>query len=69
MRLTLEKKWTEALTRLPESGMGYRRVRVELRDGRTIPEALVFNSEVLDVQGPIAPFRSRDIRAIEPIED
>ncbi len=69
MRLTLERKWMEALTRLPESGMGYQRVRVQLRDGRTIAEAMVFNSEVLDVQEPIVPFGPSDIRNIEPIED
>jgi hypothetical protein len=65
MQLQLDPRWTQKLARLPESGMGYQRVRVLLKAGRTIEEALVFNASVLQVADDVAPFRSQDIDDIE----
>ena len=61
MQLTLEKKWVELLVNLPESGMGYQRVLIRLKDGRNVENALVFNSEVLQVPDEIPPFKPDDI--------
>lgn len=65
MRLTLDARWIEWLTRLPESGMGYQRVRVRLRNGTWITRAIVLNAEVLQVDDPTPPFRTADIAQIE----
>jgi hypothetical protein len=67
MRLTLEKKWTAQLVTLPESGMGYQRVLVRLKDGRTLENVVVFNGQVLEVPDALRKFTSRDILTIEPI--
>ena len=61
MQLTLEKKWVELLVNFPESGMGYQRVLIRLKDGRNVENAVVFNSEVLQVPDEIPPFQSDDI--------
>ncbi len=61
MQLTLEKKWVELLVNLPESGMGYQRVQIRLKDGRNVENVVVFNSEVLQVPDEISPFKSDDI--------
>jgi len=65
MRLQLAQRWCDKLARLPESGMGYQRVRVRLEAGRTIDAALVYNGRVLEVADDVAPFRSQDIDDIE----
>ena len=49
MRLNLDSRWTQKLARLPESGMGYQRVRVRLKAGSTIESALVVNAAGLQV--------------------
>jgi hypothetical protein len=66
MQLALEKKWTDRLLELPESGMGYQRVRVRLKDGRTLKEVLVFNAEILSVPDTVRQFTPSDIVSIEP---
>ena len=64
MQLTLDEKWTERLIELPESGMGYQRVCVLLKDGRILDDVLVFNAEVLQVPDDVRPFVLRDILEI-----
>ena len=65
MKLDLDQRWTDRLAALPESGMGYQRVRVRLLDGRTIAPAIVLNAQILQVDQPTAPFRTVDIAEIE----
>ena len=65
MQLALEKKWTERLVELPESGMGYQRVRVRLKDGRTLEDVVVFNAETLSLPDTVKQFTPGDIVAIE----
>jgi hypothetical protein len=65
MRLQLERRWTEKLARLPEAGMGYQRVHVRLKAGRTVEHALVYNASILEVPDEIAPFAPEDIAEIE----
>jgi hypothetical protein len=65
VRLNLECGWTEKLSRMPESGMGYQRVRVRLKMGLTIEDALVFNGSVLQVSDDLPAFNLEDIADIE----
>ena len=65
MKLDLERRWIDKLAQMPESGMGYQRVRVRLKVGRTIEDALVFNASVLHVSDDIPPFSLQDIADIE----
>lgn len=64
MLLKLDPKWTEELRRLPESGMGYQRVRLRLKDGRLIPDAVVLNADVLDIPAPATSFCAEDIQEL-----
>ena len=61
MRLALEDRWIEKLRRQPESGMGYQRVRVRLRDGRIIAQAVVLNGRFLDFKEDVGSVTSPDI--------
>ena len=49
MRVKLERRWTERLLDLPESGMGYQRVDVSFVDGRTLSDVVVFNGSELEL--------------------
>ncbi len=59
-RLKLPLRWTEYLLTQPESGMGYQRVALKLKDGRTIRPAVVLNAEQLQVDEPVS-LRPEDI--------
>ena len=65
MHVRLDNRWSEKLARLPESGMGYQRVRVRLKAGRTIENVLVFNGRVLEVPKEESAFQAADIAEIE----
>jgi hypothetical protein len=65
MQLKLDDRWIEKLAGLPESGMGYQRVRVRLRDGRVVAHGLVFNAEILEVGDEAGAFTPTDIADIE----
>lgn len=65
MRVQLDRRWSEKLAQLPESGMGYQRVRVRLKAGRTVDDALVYNASVLEVPDDVAPFDPEDIAEID----
>lgn len=63
-RLRLEEQWTKRLCDLPESGMGYQRVDVELRNGLVVHNVLVFNAEELEWPAGYDSIRSADIVGI-----
>lgn len=65
MRLPLDSAWTERLRRLPESGMGYQRVRVKLRDGRVLDDAVVLNAQVLQLAADVGAVAAQDIVDLE----
>lgn len=65
MRIQLERKWVDRLLQMPESGMGYQRVRVRLTDGRDVCGAMVYNSELLDLPESAGAVDAADIAAIE----
>lgn len=54
MRIKLDKKWIDYLVSKPESGMGYQRVDVRLRNGRLIENLMVFNAEDLELPDEFA---------------
>lgn len=62
MSVTLPAKWIDRLANLPESGMGWQRVDVELADGRRLENCIVRNAEVLDAPEPLD---TTDIRSID----
>ena len=45
MTVKLNDYWSERLARMPETGMGYQKVDVTLKDGRTLKGLMVFNAE------------------------
>jgi len=62
MRVKLDKKWIARLVRLPESGMGYQRVDLRLKDGREVKDVPVFNAEELDLPDEFARVGIKDVR-------
>ena len=62
MRVQLEQKWIDLLTRLPESGMGYQRVDVRFLDNRVVRDVPVFNAEQAELPDDLA---GMPIKAIE----
>lgn len=65
MRLTLDSQLVEKLRHLPESGMGYQRVRVRLRDGRVLEHAIVLNGQLLQLADDVGPLSPPDIVDVE----
>lgn len=61
MLLSLSQKWSRTLCKWPESGMGYQRVDVRLRDGTTVENVMVFNAEQMDWPDDSNPINTRDI--------
>lgn len=61
MRVPLDKKWSERLVKLPESGMGYQRVDIRFAGDRTIEDVLVFNAEVAELPEEFARLSITDI--------
>ncbi len=63
MRVRLEQKWIDLLTRLPESGMGYQKVEIRFADNRIARDVLVFNAEQAELPEDLArvPIRGIEI--------
>ena len=49
MTIKLDKKWVEYLSRQPETGMGYQKVDIRLKDNRVLTNVLVLNAEELEL--------------------
>ena len=62
MRRKLERRWTERLVKLPESGMGYQRVDVRFADGRELKNQLVLNAELIELPEELANAEIADLR-------
>jgi hypothetical protein len=65
VRLHLDARWIEKLRNQPESGMGYQRVRVRLKDGRVIEDVVVLNGRLLDLTEDVGPVTPPDIVDLE----
>ena len=63
-RLGLSKKWIDKMKSLPESGMGYQKVTVKLKNGIVL-KGIVMNSDILQVDNYIV-FKNDDIDEINP---
>ena len=50
---------------MPESGMGYQRVDVHLKDGRVIRNLMVLNAEECQTEEPFGPEEIADIELSE----
>lgn len=48
----------------PESGMGYQRVELHLKDGRIIPELVALNSEVIQLPDRYKDITEEDVEII-----
>lgn len=69
MDLPHAARWTAFLRHLPESGMGYQRVRVGLRSGVAVPDAIVLNGTILRLPATapaISPDDITDIQLLAP---
>jgi hypothetical protein len=62
MRVTLAKKWTDRLVKLPESGMGYQRVDIRFANDRVVQDVLVFNAEEAELPEDLAQVPIQDIQ-------
>ena len=62
MRIKLDRRWTERLLSLPESGMGYQRVDVRFADGRELKDIIVFNAEDLEVPDDVRDATVADLQ-------
>ena len=58
-RLGLSQKWIDKLINLPESGMGYQKVTVKLKNG-VVFNGTVINSDILQVNSHVV-FKNDDI--------
>jgi len=65
MRVPLSREWAEKFSALPETGMGYQRVRIRLRDGRALSNIVLLNSQILQVPAGVPAFTTLDIVAID----
>lgn len=61
MRVPLDKKWSERLGKLPESGMGYQRVDIRFAGNRTVRDVLVFNAEEAELPEEFARLPITDV--------
>jgi hypothetical protein len=57
----LSESWSQRLVQMPESGMGYQRVDVLLKDGRLIKNVMVLNAEECQTSEPFDPADIADI--------
>lgn len=64
VRLQLGEPWVQRLCRLPETGMGYQLVDVELKDGLVVTNVFVFNAEELEWPADNNSIRPADILSI-----
>ena len=62
MTVKLNDYWTQRLAHMPETGMGYQKVDLTLKDGRTLKCLLVYNAEECQTE---QEFRVEDIADIK----
>jgi len=63
MRIKIEQKWMEKLRLIPESGMGYQKVDITLKEGTEIKDVFIYNGEELDL-----PEKYSSIKIIEIVK-
>ncbi len=68
MIIRLNKFWSQRLAQMPESGMGYQRVTLVLKNNHLIENALVFNGEDCQTDEAFNPDDVMDIRLVKTNE-
>lgn len=63
MTVKLNDYWCQRLAHMPETGMGYQKVDLTLKDGRILKGLLVFNAEECQTD---QQFKVEDIEDIKP---
>jgi hypothetical protein len=58
----LPEQWSERLIHLPESGMGYQRVNIVLKEGKVLKNVTVLNAEECQVSEPFEPSDIVDVQ-------
>lgn len=51
----LTKFWIDKLVALPETGMGYQKVDLKLKNNQTLKNVTVYNAEECEVSQPFNP--------------
>jgi hypothetical protein len=62
MTVRLPEYWSERLIHLPESGMGYQRVNIVLKEGKVLKNVTVLNAEECQVSDPFEPSDIVDVQ-------
>lgn len=68
MIVRLNKFWKQRLAQMPESGMGYQRVTLSLKNNRLIENVMVFNGEECQTDEAFNPDEVIDIRVLNTSE-
>jgi len=63
-KLKIEQKFVDYLVRLPEQGMGYQIVDVDLKNGRKLTDRIVLDSSLLILQDG-ETFSPEEIKTID----
>lgn len=64
--IRLNEFWSQRLAQIPESGMGYQRVDLTLKDQRVIENVLVLNAEECQTNDKFDPADVVDVRIHRP---
>jgi hypothetical protein len=65
MIMSLSERWSQRLVAMPESGMGYQKVRVRLSNGRELRNVIVQNAERMSLPDDAGQVSEADIQDIE----
>ena len=65
MRFLLNERWMNHLCALPESGMGFQRVDIVLRNGKRVRDVLVFNAQHVEWPNEARAISNNDIAEIK----
>lgn len=63
-KIKLKKEWIKFLLAHPETGMGYQKVDVLLKDGRKLEKVIVHNAEMLELPIGSENVEADDIKTI-----
>jgi len=61
VKLKLDENWIKCLLKRPETGMGYQKVDVVLKSGKTIKDVTVLNAEYLELPVEYSGLKLDDI--------
>ena len=65
MKINLKEQWTKYFQDIPETGMGYHKVDVFLKDETIIRGAIVHNGEVLEIPTEVSGLTGNEISLLK----